>query len=459
MLKKKGFWIIFIIIVALSGGGFAYYHYNYSPAQSTTDTPVQTAVVRRGNLFISASGIGDIIAASELSLGFGSSGVVGEIDAKVGDKVKAGDVLAKLGNLSDLEQSVSSAQLDVTNAQITLQDLQDSWEMDKANAQLAVFDAQQALTDAQTARVNLNYPRCNQDYIDNYYAKYLDSVKQVNNLKKRNASFDSISAAETTRDGYLATYNYCTSPRTDTEIGTADANVAVAQATLDDAQRLLDKIQDGPDAQQVALDQAQLSLAESQLKIAQENLEKATLVSPIDGTIMTISAQVGETAGTSDFITIADLDNPTLEIYLDETDMDMAGMGYEVDVVFDALPDQTFIGSITQVDPALTSSGNVNTVRAIVELDPSSFSKPQTLPVGLTASVDVIGSKAENVLLVPVEALHEIDADTYGVFVMENGAPKLYVVTVGLMDYTYAEITSGLQEGDVVTTGIVETQG
>jgi hypothetical protein len=40
---------------------------------------------------------------------------------------------------------------------------------------------------------------------------------------------------------------------------------------------------------------------------------------------------------------------------------------------------------------------------------------------------------------------------------MENGQPRLKVVEVGLMDYTYAEIKSGLSEGDVVTTGIVET--
>ncbi len=58
----------------------------------------------------------------------------------------------------------------------------------------------------------------------------------------------------------------------------------------------------------------------------------------------------------------------------------------------------------------------------------------------------------------PVEALREIDTDEYAVFVMENGKPKICrVVTVGLIDYTTAEITSGLEAGEVVTTGVVET--
>jgi HlyD family secretion protein len=97
-------------------------------------------------------------------------------------------------------------------------------------------------------------------------------------------------------------------------------------------------------------------------------------------------------------------------------------------------------------------------VRAVVQLDPTSFTKPQTLLVGLSASVEVIGSRAENAVLVPVEALRDLGDGQYAVFVMENGEPKMRVVEVGIMDYTYAEILSGLEAGETVTTGIVETE-
>ena len=75
----------------------------------------------------------------------------------------------------------------------------------------------------------------------------------------------------------------------------------------------------------------------------------------------------------------------------------------------------------------------------------------------MTAAVDVIGGRAENVVLVPVEALREISPGQYAVFVMENGAPVMRTVEVGLQDQISAEIKSGLNAGDVVTTGIVET--
>jgi len=69
----------------------------------------------------------------------------------------------------------------------------------------------------------------------------------------------------------------------------------------------------------------------------------------------------------------------------------------------------------------------------------------------------VIGGRANNTLLVPVEAVRELSPGQYAVFVMENGEPVLTFVEVGLMDFTFAEILSGLDVGDVVTTGIVET--
>ncbi|HND48100.1 MAG TPA: hypothetical protein PLL95_06035, partial [Anaerolineales bacterium] len=111
---------------------------------------------------------------------------------------------------------------------------------------------------------------------------------------------------------------------------------------------------------------------------------------------------------------------------------------------------------VTQVDPGLYSSNNTSVVRAFVQLtqiDEESF----TLPLGTTASVDVIGGRAENAVLVPIEALHKA-GDQYAVFIMENGKPVLHVVEVGIQDLLYAEIISGVKEGDTVTTGIVETQ-
>ena len=60
--------------------------------------------------------------------------------------------------------------------------------------------------------------------------------------------------------------------------------------------------------------------------------------------------------------------------------------------------------------------------------------------------------------MVPVEALHKADLGQTMVFVVQNGTVQLRQVEVGLSSDTYAEITSGLQAGEVVTTGTVATE-
>ncbi len=127
-------------------------------------------------------------------------------------------------------------------------------------------------------------------------------------------------------------------------------------------------------------------------------------------------------------------------------------------MIFDAIPDEIFYGQIISVNPALQTKSNVTTVVGLALLDADSYAKPQNLPVGLNAAVDVIGGRAEGAVLVPVEALRELGPDEYAVFVMENGTPTLRVVTVGLMDFTTAEILSGLDAGEIVTTGLVDTE-
>lgn len=239
--------------------------------------------------------------------------------------------------------------------------------------------------------------------------------------------------------------------------------MAIAQANLEEAQREWDVLKNGADPFEVALAEAELVNAEAQLARAQADLDEAIanqeeidLIAPMDGTVMAVNAQVGESVqGT--VITLADLSQTYLEIFLDETDLGNVQVGFEVDVIFDALPDNTYSGTIVQVDPSLFTSQNVSAIKALVELDDPALNQVGTLPIGLSAAVDVIGGRADNALLVPIEALRELSPGEFAVFVMEDGEPKLRFVEVGLMDFTYAEVTSGLEAGEVITTGIVET--
>jgi HlyD family secretion protein len=452
MKRKISILILTIIILAGAGGGYYYYRHTAEIAQAATEPAVQTATVGRGSLVISASGSGSVIAAHEADLAFERSGRLVNLYVKEGDQVEEGDVLAvheSSESSASLSYQLSSAKLAVLKAEQSLEDLLATDSSSLAQAQLDLLDAKDTLESLVAKRSKMNYQRCNQDTIDDYQATYDMAVAAYKRVSD-DARYDAMQTA-------LANLNWCVAYYTEKEIAAQDLKITLAELEVTELEQQIEQLQAGADATEVAMAEAELENAKAQLAVIEEELGQEELIAPFSGTVMAVDATTGDLVSTSPIITLADLNHPTLEIFVDETDINQIGVGYEVEVVFDAFPDEIFIGRVINVDPSLTSSGNVQAVRGVMQLDEGSFSKPQPLTLGLNASVEIIGSRAENVLLVPVEALREITEGSYGVFVIEGDQPTLKVVEVGLMDYTYAEIKSGLNEGDMVTTGLVET--
>jgi HlyD family secretion protein len=473
MFRKPLFWILLVVILAGIGGGYYYYRQTATSVEAATTSPLQTATVKRGSLVISADGTASVISENEVQLGFEYSAVLAQLNVAVGDEVKQGDVLA-LSSPSDdaatVQSKLTSARLSVLQAQQNLDDLTSTTsnevniaqlQSDMAAKQVSVYSNQSTLTDLVNERATMNYKRCDSDTIESKLETYQTALDRWNRSAHltNSTEYQQMIAA-------LYNYNWCNSNYSQEELDSADAEIASTQATIDLLQSQIAEDQaqitslqssNGSDSLDVQIAQAKLDDANASLALVEQESVSTTITAPFDGTILSISSQVGDNVGTNKFITMADLSQPYLEVLLDETDLNNVGIGYEVSVTFDALPNQTFTGKVVAINPSLSNAFSVTAIQTTVQLDTSSFAKPQNLPLGLSATVEVISAQAQNVLLVPVEALHELSAGNYAVFVMENSTPVLRTVEVGLMDYTYAEIKSGLNEGDVVTTGIVET--
>ena len=117
---------------------------------------------------------------------------------------------------------------------------------------------------------------------------------------------------------------------------------------------------------------------------------------------------------------------------------------------------EVYSGTITEIDREVQTSFESTTIRGEVSLD-SPFSELR-LPVGASASVEAIAERADNAVLIPIEALHKTNSGTTWVFVLADGQVRLRQVEVGLMSDLYAAITSGLEAGEVVTTGLVKAE-
>jgi len=483
IISGKFRWLLIgMVILGIVGGGTFYYTSSTQASTAPEETPLQTATAFRGNLVLYANGTGTLAPANEASFGFGTSGQITELNVKIGDYVEAGQVIGQIDNsevlaeykqakrnlddlttpasIAEAKQAVAEADVAIYNAKQDLEYLISSdvyyWEQQVAGAEEMLKAAQaeggskpdaeqkNKIDDASTAlsRAQTNLEAAQLRYVNEYVpATFTYTITDT----------EDVDGDHNTEE----TYREEVAP-SEAEIAAARATYQLAIETKNEAQAYLDML-NGQALPENVPGSSLTSLVEVQttLQTAEEDLKATQLISPISGVVTNLTAGAGDHVGTDSIITIADLNQPyTIDAYFDAEDWSKVQVGYETEITFDILPDDVFTGKVTLVYPELDTSSNSSLVRAIVKLNETIDAN---LPSGTSAAVDVIGGKAEDAVLVPVEALHEIDGGKHTIFVMEDGTPRLRTVEVGLQDITYAEIKSGLEAGETVTTGIVET--
>jgi RND family efflux transporter MFP subunit len=424
--NKRLFVVSALALVVLAAGGYLYYTQTAQAAQAPVEPALQTATVRTGDIRITATGAGTLTPAAEIDLGFRTSGTLIDLPVKIGDSVKANDVIARLDDAAARLQ-VAQAELNLQSAQAKFNDLQANTTATidpnrLTAASIAVKQASDALTETQA-----NYD----EVFDTARDWELNDPRLADKLlTARDAAAKALSKAQ-------------------------DAlTVARSQYTLT-ASGLIDAV----DTDQATLAQAALTVEQAKLSLesARLTLSNTVLIAPLDGTITAIKADVGEAVGTSPIVTLADLGQSLMKVVLEENDASKAAVDNPISAVFDAAPEVTYGGSIVRVDPMLVSVDGSPAVQAWATLDTGD--SDITLISGMSAEVEIIAGEAKNTLLIPAQALRELSAGSYAVFVVQpDGQLKLTPVTAGLRDFANVQILNGLKAGDVVSTGTVETK-
>jgi HlyD family secretion protein len=455
-----------VLIIAL--GGAAYYY--VTTYTSTNEKTAETSTIGTGDIILSATGLGTLISKEEVSFGFKNGGTVSEVLVGLGDKVQAGQILARLEN--------STLQLKYKQAEANLASLNAPAEL--AQAEQAVKDAEQSVA---TARNNLQYMIGSDMLIAEEQVASAQQILQTakaaleqdaSDTNKQNVSEAEANLKKAQENLSYAYNNYSSTytretftypirndkgvtirrdliAPTDAELLAARAAYELAAANLSDAKNYLDVLNSVKETAEVpASSVTSITEAKVAFDTARANLDATELIAPISGTITSIGLNAGEDAGTASVVTISDLNQPyVIDASLDETDWDKARTGFTANVTFDLLPDDTYTGKIIQVYPKLDDSSGTSMVHILVQLD-EAVSKD--LPVGSTASVDVTGGEALGAVLLPISALKEVGSGKYAVYLMKNGSPVEQQVEIGLQDILYAEVKSGLKKGDVVLT-------
>ncbi len=151
---------------------------------------------------------------------------------------------------------------------------------------------------------------------------------------------------------------------------------------------------------------ASATLARASLKSAKTKLLRSTIVSPIDGIVLSRSVEAGQTV-TAGFQTpvlfkiAEDLRRMTLRVYIDEADIGRAREGQAASFTVDAYPNKMFPSKVLSLRNEPKTDQNVVTYEAVLEVDNSEL----LLRPGMTATATITAEVHEDVLVVPNAAL------------------------------------------------------
>ncbi|RME38459.1 MAG: HlyD family efflux transporter periplasmic adaptor subunit [Thermoflexia bacterium] len=130
----------------------------------------------------------------------------------------------------------------------------------------------------------------------------------------------------------------------------AEARYRAAEAAVEAARAALAKLEVGPTPEEIALAEAQLHQAEAALSLVDAQLAQLTLVSSLTGTVATRSVHAGETVAPGTILlTLTNLDEVRLVLYIPENQIGRVRVGQKVDVTVDSFPGRVFTGRVVSI--------------------------------------------------------------------------------------------------------------
>jgi HlyD family secretion protein len=309
------------------------------------------------------------------NLSFQARGIVEEINVKIGDAVQQGDVLARLAN-SDLAMAqLTTAKLELTQAQQAYDQLQRTEGLGRADAWTAYMDAQIVRADAEREweALNLNDIENRMDdanvEVEDRQADLEDAQAEFDKYKdldrdntRRKTAEDELENAQNDYNEAVRTLEEITRER-----DTVRAGLDSALAAESEAKHTYEQTLDGPNQEQFALLSSRLENAKAQVAAAEDALSTYQITAPFDGVVAEVAVGVGEqVSAETRAVSLADTTSWIVET-TDVTELEVVNLevGQQVTFTADALPDVTMTGIVAEISQSSVVQGGdvIYTVR------------------------------------------------------------------------------------------------
>ncbi len=393
-----------MIVAALALAGGAVWWFGFRGGDSAaTKVRYRTAKVDRGEVIEGVAASGTIQPVELIQVGTQISGVIRSLSADFNSKVKAKQTIATL-DARRLQSQVDQDEASVARAKADLKRLEAGVAQSRADVARAKAAVVQSASDVNRVKALLAQSKSDIDRVDALFAQAkaeLERQKQL--VEKRLTSQADLDAAVATAASLGAQRVSAVAAVTQTEaqVATAEAAVKQAEAQVEVAEAVVRSAE-----AQLPVGRAAIAQAEAQLEGDRVNLEYATIVSPVDGVVVSRNVDVGQTVAASLsaptlFVIARDLTKVQVQTSVPEADIGRVKEKQPVSFTVDAYPEKTFPGEVTQVRYASTTQSNVVTYTVIVDA-----ANPETLLFpGMTANVTFEVARSKDSLRVPATAL------------------------------------------------------
>ena len=494
-LKKNWKWLVPVLCVAVAGGVFLLRPQQAKPA--SVDASYTEAAPERRDVTNTLSGTGTLNPANTYT-------VKSLVDGKVlTGTIEEGDIVEESNVLYTIDSSDASTNFE--KAEIAMQQAQRSYDkvVDRQYVRAEVAGVVSSLKvtkgdevtsgqevavirDSSRMLLTLEFPAAD---AANFSVGQSAAVTLDGTFEQLDGTVTSVSGTDALSAGNLLTRTVTITVKNAGGLTTAQAATAsingvssIGSATFAyQAERTLTaqaagtvtsiNVQEGSD---VAKDDIILGLSGDDLtesiqsaseslrsaEISMQNLQDAmnnyTVTAPISGSIIEKDAKVGDAVKAGDTLCIVyDLSYLEMNINVDELQISSISVGQKVQITADAVPDKTYVGTVTRVSMKGASNGGTTTYPVSIRIDDTDGLRP-----GMNANAEIVVAKADNALVVPNAAVvrgsyvlvtkdspSAANADT----AMEAPEGFVYVpVKTGVSDDDYTQIVSGIQEGDTI---------
>jgi HlyD family secretion protein len=396
MAAKKRKRILWFTLSPLLLAALAFFSLKAIGSKPVKIDPEKMAKVERIDLARSVVATGKVQPVTQVEIKSKASGIILKLPVNVGDFVHKGEVICELDQ-NDLIPALHQQEAALHVAQATLKSAQADYERYKVDA----------------TGPDVPFLKRDDDRARTMFTEGL--------------------IAQNSRDDAEKTYQLAVQKQESAKANLGSASAAIAKA-------------------QAALEQQQATVS-----IAEENLRNATIVSPIDGIVLSRDSEVGDAVssilllGSSAtlIMTVGDLNEVYIKGKVDESDIGKVYLGQPARINVESFKDQKFNGRVTKISPMGAEKDNVTTFEVRVSIS----NEKHILKAQMTANAEIILDEHKGVLAIPEGAVfYNKDKSTSAEIpdpTNEKGFRKV-PISIGVSNGSKTEVAKGLTEGQQI---------